>query len=108
MPRQATGQVVERATKAGTVYALRFRALGERQYVTLGSRDDGWTRAKAETELQNVLADVRRGKWRPPVTEPPPESTEVPTFHQFASEWYAAQKLEGGRRAPTRRRVDRQ
>jgi integrase len=45
-----------------------------------------------------VLADVRRGIWQPPAdpvaaTEP----REVPTFHEFASEWFEAQKLEGGR-----------
>jgi hypothetical protein len=35
-------------TRAGsTVYALRFDANGRRQYVTLGSTEDGWTQAKA-------------------------------------------------------------
>jgi hypothetical protein len=43
MARPATGQVVERKGKGGTTLALRFRAYGERRYVTLGSREDGWT-----------------------------------------------------------------
>src|SRR4051812_5515269 len=43
----------------------------------------GTGRDAAEEELQNVLADVRRGVWQPhaPVEEPRPE----PTFHAFAS-----------------------
>src|SRR3954453_8790 len=89
MGRPLKGQVVERKTSAGVVYALRFTAYGERQYVTLGPRADGWTRQKAEAELQNVLADVRRGTWRAPAPGPAPTD---PTFHEFASEWLAARK----------------
>lgn len=90
MARQATGQVVERETGHGVVLALRFRAYGTRRYVTLGYREEGWTWAKAELELQNVLADVRRGIWRAPEpVTPPPEPTVEPTFHAFASQWLA-------------------
>jgi hypothetical protein len=60
------GQVLERRWKHGRGYALRFRAFGERQYLTLGLASDGWTRKRAETELGNVLADVRRGTWIAP------------------------------------------
>jgi hypothetical protein len=53
-------------------------------------RTDGWTRQKAETELDNVLADIRRGIWQPPQpVEPPPEPEPEPTFHEFASAWLA-------------------
>jgi len=95
MARQATGQVVEREGKRGRNYALRFRAYGQRRFLTLGSAEDGLTRAKAEAELQNVLADVRRGIWQPPereavVEEPRPE----PTFYEFAREWYEANEGE--------------
>src|SRR6476661_3762482 len=91
MARPSTGQVVERKTSSGLVYALRFTAYGARQYVTLGSREDGWTIKKAEAELQNVLADVRRGIWRPPSPPPTPEIQD-PTFHEFASEWLASRR----------------
>ena len=95
MARPAQGQVVVRERKRGRVYSLRFHAYGQRQFVTLGASADGWTLAKAEEELQNVLADVRRGLWRPPapapVVEPP---TTIPTFHAFASEWWEAKRLE--------------
>src|SRR5690349_3651774 len=93
MARPATGQVIERQTAVGTLYALRFRAYGERRYVTLGRSRDGWTLERAELELQNVLADVRRGKWRPVDPAPMPELRD-PTFHEFASEWLAAREGE--------------
>jgi hypothetical protein len=57
-------------------FAVRFRAYGKREYVTLGYGSDGWNRQRAEVELQNTLADVRRGLWRPP--EPPPEMEPQP------------------------------
>jgi len=96
MSRQATGQVLERTGKRGRTYALRFRACGRRQYVTLGSTEDGWDCQRAEDELKNVLADVRRGIWRPPETSPMIEQPkEEPTFHEFSSEWLAGRESEG-------------
>src|SRR4051812_43283234 len=89
MGRALKGQVVERKTSSGSSYALRFTAYGERQYVTLGSREEGWTLKKAEAELQNVLADVRRGIWRPPSPPVTPDISDL-TFHEFASEWLAS------------------
>ncbi len=98
MPRPATGQVVVDERRRSPTFGLRFRAYGRREYVSLGTAADGWTRAKAQTELENVLADVRRGIWRPPVVEVAQAPREVPTFHVFASEWFERQKIEGGRR----------
>jgi integrase len=86
MARPATGQVVERPTARGRSFALRFRAYGRREYLTLGTAEDGWSPDRAESELQNVLADVRRGIWRPPAREPIEQRPE-PTFHEFSSEW---------------------
>jgi len=98
MPRPATGQVIVDERRRSSSFGLRFRAYGQREYVTLGTAAEGWTRAKAQTELQNILADVRRGIWRPPVVEVVQAPREVPTFHVFASEWFERQKVEGGRR----------
>jgi integrase len=96
MARRSTGGVVVKRRKGRVTYALRFRTLGQRQYVTLGSSVDGWTRKRAEEELQNVLADVRRGIWRPPAPEPAPEKPRPePTFHEFASEWLEGKAAEG-------------
>jgi integrase len=92
MPRTATGQVIERNGKRGVSYALRFRAYGERRFVTLAP---GTSRREAELELENVLADVRRGIWRAPTAAPVAAPTEAPTFHEFASEWLAAREAEG-------------
>jgi len=95
MSRQATGAIVERTGKRGRTYALRFRAYGARQYLTLGTAPE-WDRGRAETELENVLADVRRALWRPPETIPTIEQPkEEPTLHEFASEWIVAREAEG-------------
>jgi integrase len=98
MPRPATGQVIVDERRRSPTYGLRFRAYGRREYVALGTAAEGWTRAKAQTELENILADVRRGIWQPPVAEVLQAPREIPTFHAFASEWFERQKLEGGRR----------
>jgi integrase len=94
MARDPTGQIVERGGKDGTAFAARFRAYGARQYVTLGHSQDGYTRRHAETELQNILADVRRGIWRPPSSKPEVEPTADPGFHEFASAWIAGRQDE--------------
>jgi integrase len=98
MPRAATGQVVVDKRRRSPTFGLRFRAYGRREYMTLGTAEEGWTHAMAQTELQNVLADVRRGIWRPLAVEVAQAPREVPTFHVFASEWFERQKIEGGRR----------
>lgn len=84
------GEVLERDWKKGRGYALRFWAYGERQYLTLGFEADGWNWDKADEELQNVLADVRRGLWTPPPKRKRRgkreelEQVEVPLFGPFA------------------------
>jgi integrase len=98
MPRPAIGQVVVDERRRSPTFGLRFRAYGKREYVTLGTAAEGWTHEKAHTELQNVLADVRRGIWQPPAPQVVQAPRQMPTFHEFASEWFDRQKLEGGRR----------
>ena len=91
MASRPKGEVKVREWKSGRGYALRFWAYGERQYVTLGYERDGWDRARAEEELQNVLADVRRGLWVPErkkgKTRGGAENrpSEVPPFGEFAA-----------------------
>jgi integrase len=94
MAREAKGQVVERTAKRGITYAARVRAYGERHYVTLGYSWEGYTRRRAETELQNTLADIRRGTWQPPQPTPAPTPAQDPTFHEFASQWFEARRHE--------------
>ena len=64
-----------RRWKGGRGYALRFHAYGRRQYLTLGSEHDGWSQKRAREELENVMADVRRGLWVEPEKKP---RVEVP------------------------------
>lgn len=45
-----------------------------------------------------MLADVRRGIWQPPAPPVVEAPRQGPTFHEFASEWFERQKVEGGRR----------
>ena len=93
--RPPTGQLIERAGKNGRTFSARIRAYGERHYVRFGHSRDGWTRAKAEAELANILADVRRGLWVPePATSIPEPPKREPTFHEFASEWFDRAKRE--------------
>ena len=93
MARPASGQVV-RPTPGQPCFALRFRAYGKREYVTLGKPEDGWTLAMAQRELAVVLRDVDLGTWRPPRPDPAPAKNTNPTFHEFASDWFAAKQLE--------------
>jgi integrase len=90
MGRPATGNVdIDRRTSSPT-FSLRFTANGKRRYVKLGTAAEGWTPTSAHTELQNVLADVRRGVWQPAAPPPAPGIKEDPTFHKFATEWFEA------------------
>lgn len=85
MPRPATGQIVERQGKDGRVYrGLRFTAAGRRQYVSLGPV----ALAEAERELRHVLADVERGIWQPPQRSQSLLGPEMPTFHEYAEDWW--------------------
>ena len=90
MARKPTGQVIEDPRRPG-VFGLRFRAYGKRCYQGLGRVSLG----EAEVQLRHVLADVERGIWQPPAHAPEPEAPrEIPTFHEFASEWWGAKKCE--------------
>ncbi len=96
MARPSSGEVLERPTGSGRTYALRFRALGERQYVTLGTDREGWTRHRAEQELADTLAAVRLGLWRPKADGTHAGvAAEMPTFHVYASNWLARREREG-------------
>jgi integrase len=92
MARRSTGQVVERQTRRGTAYALRFYAVGERRYETLGTDAEGWNRRRAEDELAAMMAAVRAGTWTPRVAPTAVADLGDPTFHEFASEWFEAHK----------------
>jgi integrase len=95
MARPATGTVVEDVRGGEPRYGLRFHAYGKRHYVSL----EVATKRQAQEELENTLADVRRGIWQPKKKEPKGEvidhAREEQTFHEFASRWLAAREAEG-------------
>jgi integrase len=88
---RATGQVLAYERKDGlTSWYLRVRAYGGRHRINLGTELDGWTRARARIELQNVLAKIQAGLWEP--SAPQATALDDPTFHQFASSWLARRR----------------
>jgi len=91
MPPAPTGHIIRRPSGA---WALRFRAYGQRRYVTLGTSSEGWTRRTAHTELQNILADVRRGIWCPVEPEPVRPRQIDRVFGEFATKWFEASRYE--------------
>ena len=100
--RRREGRVVERDWKGGRGFALRFRANGERRYQTLGTEAEGWTPESAERELENVLADVRRGIWVAPKktrrsggsSEGEGDAVEITLFGPFAENLVEKRKGE--------------
>jgi len=98
MARPATGQIIKRVGRDGRTYrSLRFRAGGKRHTMPLGIVSE----ADAQKALKHTMADVERG-WVP---SPPVEAVvvvEVPTFHEFAEQWWT---LNEGRFA-AKTRVD--
>jgi hypothetical protein len=102
MPRQATGEVIERDRQAGRLFALHFRAHGRRHFLTLGGAPTAG-RGQGRAELRHVLADVERGLWMPDVDRALDAPTS-PTFHEFASESLEVRRAScATRRSPTTR-----
>jgi integrase len=92
MARKATGAVIPPKGKQRS-WAIRFTANGKRQYVTLGRPEEGWTRQRAEAELERTLAQVKLGQWEP-ASKVEAKPADDPTFHEFASEWLEARRPE--------------
>jgi integrase len=93
MAPHATGEVLKPDGRRRS-FSLRFRAYGKRQVIKLGRPEDGWTMQMAQRELAVVLRDVDLGIWRPPRLDPAPTQGVDPTFHEFASDWFATKELE--------------
>jgi integrase len=90
--RPATGNIVKPTEKQPS-FALRFTAYGNREYLTLGRPEDGWTLLRAERELAAVLRDVELGTWQPSRRQPP-QPQHDPRFLEFASDWFALKRFE--------------
>lgn len=93
MPPRATGEAIayERVDGGVTWYA-RFRAGGRRRRVKLGTDHEGWNATRAENAVAELVEQVRRGTWRAPQPRPAAAAAVAPadpTFHGFASSWFA-------------------
>ena len=72
----------------------RFRAAGKRQRVVFGRDADGWTEARARSELDDICAQLKAGislaqileRYAPRAPEDARDQSG-PTFHEYASEW---------------------
>ena len=99
--RASKGGVIERQTSAGLAYAIRFRADVERNGIRVRERfyvnlPHVATRTEAEQHLADTLALVRMGRWSPPERAPAIDlPQDEPTFHEYASEWFAQRQAEG-------------
>jgi integrase len=94
-PRSPTGTIVidtRRPDDPG--YGIRFRASGKRRFASLGRASEGWTHAKAERELADTLALVRKGLWQPPAEPVVETAIEEPTLHVLSSEWVERRRHE--------------
>jgi hypothetical protein len=80
-------------------FSLRVTADGERHRLRLGTQEDGWTRGRADRELEDVLARIRAGVWTPPVKEEERRPAEEQTFHEYATAYLRA----AGASSPTAR-----
>ena len=94
MAKQSSGTIATVALADGTkAFHLRFRANGRRKREIVHERHrcacgcgGDWSLPKARTELDNILARVTAGIWKP--REAPPQTTaQDPTLHEYASEW---------------------
>jgi integrase len=105
MPRPPKGSVNTKKLSDGTrAFALRFRADGRRETVTLHERPGclcgcggGWDETGARTELGNILALVRVGLWKRPELPPPitaMDASGVPLFADYSTVWLQA-KIDG-------------
>jgi integrase len=93
MGRPTTGNLREiRSTVTGRVvsYSARVTYNGQRRTVPL----EATSREMALREMARMVNEQRRGIWLEPL---PRLLRRSPRFDRFAEEWFARQRLEGGR-----------
>jgi integrase len=94
MARPATGEIRERRRKDGsTSYSARVRVDSRRHTVKFGTDREGWTRARVEAELEEIMTRIKLGIWKPPA-EQQQEQLPEPTFHEVASSWLEMRQAE--------------
>ena len=99
MSRPSTGTIRTRKTARGVVFGAQVGFRGERIYVRFGGSWEGWTRERAESELDYITKQIQRGEWLPPAPEEPaPMPREAWRFRDVAAVFLANQapRLPGG------------
>jgi integrase len=103
MPRPTTGQVTERLWADGktVTFGARLYAYGRRHRLVFGTDRQGWSRTRAEIELESIQQQVVRGTWVPPETKTSVVSREAERpdgrapFGPFARKVIDAKKSHG-------------
>ncbi len=98
VPPRATGRIESHHWADGKTvsWRLQLRANGRRT-ITLGTNHEGWNEERAQVELDKVMAEVRRGTWRPekPAPASPPVDDQADeTIHVTLSRWWQRKKKE--------------
>jgi integrase len=87
MGRPSTGQVTERKWKDGKTitFGARLSACQRRHRLVFGTNLQGWSRTRAEIELEGILQKVERGTWVPPAKKTTVKRTSAarPDGHQL-------------------------
>ena len=95
MPRPSCGTIDVHTHKDGQqTFYLRMTVDGRRRRVRLGTDRAGWTMGKAMVALEEQLATVRTGTWRPSDEPDARSEADDPTFRAFASSWLEDNMLE--------------
>ncbi len=95
MPPAPRGELrTYRRSDGTTTFTLRFRALGRRWNIRLGTEEDGWTELRASKELAKQLALVVAGVWKPPRRDDRRERPAEQTIHALATQWLEGKELD--------------
>lgn len=98
VPRPAKGEVEEHRWKDGRTisFYLRVPYKGRRPKIKLGSNHEGWTRERAEVELEKVMGQIERGTWSPPKRQAAvPVEPDEETLHVSVSRTFQRKQREG-------------
>lgn len=98
VPRRATGSIESHEWKDGRTVSwwLRVRFRGQRYRVDLGTNHEGWSESRARVRLEEILGEIERGTWTPPVAdEEADEAGEQETLHFTTSRFWVRKRREG-------------
>jgi integrase len=94
MPPKARGQIRTHKWADGrtVTYKLRIPYRGSRVHVDLGTNIEGWSRQRAQTELDRIMQLVERGTWEPATPQRHVEDRSGELFDVTAHRWATAKR----------------